>query len=160
MANKIEEPLVSTPVALLAKAKGFNVPVGQFYGNYTDDCDTLKLIKEDFQLLQRRRHGIYAIIIEDYNNQYTYGDVRINQEDCSAPTQSLLQKWMRDVHNIDIEIRKISAGYQGFASTSVEMAMQQKWDAINTPKAVFLRYEAALEDALLFGLTLIPDNQK
>ena len=72
----MKEPLIEFKSAKLAKEKGFNWPTDNYYmgsGNA-------------FSL----SHS------EDHNNP------EITKEKYSRPTQSLLQKWIREVHNIEI----------------------------------------------------------
>jgi hypothetical protein len=83
-------------------------------------------------------------------------DIGMNNESYDAPTQSLVQKWLREVHNIQIEIRckqkkrdVFEYQYAGFIySELVEEPFEDKDCEFNT-------YELALEDALIASLNLI-----
>ena len=59
--------------------------------------------------------------------------------DMNLATQSLLQKWLRDVHHIDIELIKLL----------------NKWTDRNMKMPLFNTYEEALEESLQYALMLI-----
>ena len=87
----MEEQLISLETAKLAKEKGFNIPTRNFYADFT-----WKSIE------------VYSCIEVGYNeftdsmeNNHGFGDITL------IPTQSLLQKWIREVHNIEILINRI-----------------------------------------------------
>jgi hypothetical protein len=80
----MEEKLVSFETAKLAKEKGFKEPVNNFFE------DNGKLWKQCKQIPKAN----YNVIPKNSNLWYKYG--------FSASTQSLLQKWLREVHSISI----------------------------------------------------------
>ena len=82
----MEEQLISFNTAKLAKEKGFDIPCENFYVEYIDDDVDL------FNYEEQRGSG-YAELYRN-NTEFKF----------SAPTQSLLQKWLREVHNIHIQI--------------------------------------------------------
>lgn len=69
------EELISFETAKLAKEKGFNIYASKFYDKYGD--------------LQVERPSF---------------DITTNEGNVASPTQSLLQKWLREEHDIHIEI--------------------------------------------------------
>ena len=80
----------------------------------------------------------------------------------SAPTQSLLQKWLREKHNLHIEIyhHKLSSFNQeaGFRGLICFMDNNHESDGIHVwkdDKNMFKTYEEALEIGLIEGLKLI-----
>ena len=82
----MKEQLISFETAKLAKEKGFNIPTRNFYADFT-----WKSIE------------VYSCIEVGYNeftdsmeNNHGFGDITL------IPTQSLLQKWLREVHNIHV----------------------------------------------------------
>ena len=83
----MEEQLISFDTAKLAKEKGFNIPCENFYIEYIDDD-----VADLFNYEEQRGSG-YAELYRN-NQEFKY----------SAPTQSLLQKWLREVHSIHIEV--------------------------------------------------------
>jgi hypothetical protein len=68
----MEEQLISYSTAVLAKEKGFDSKVYEFY------LKDKKMLYSDGNIFQKENHNVFPDII-------------------SAPTQSLLQKWLRDV---------------------------------------------------------------
>ena len=83
----MEEQLISFETAKLAKEKKFNIPCENFYIEYIDDD-----VADLFNYEEQRGSG-YAELYRN-NQEFKY----------SASTQSLLQKWLREVHNCFIDI--------------------------------------------------------
>lgn len=137
----MEEQLVSLETAILAKEKGFNWPT-LFYAfeNNNAGLDYIEVTQLECQ---------FGVIDkpEDHNNATYYELKRI-----SLPTQALLQRWLREVHNIHICLE-----------------LEQDWfyivkliednDTENFTKDWFLNpfktYEQALEVGLIEGVKLI-----
>ena len=130
----MRDELVSFGTARLAKEKGFNIP--QVKGYYTHG---------DIQL-------VLWVDSEDYNNQKDFLGY--------APTQSLLAKWFREVHDIEIHISCVTqhnevkktcklVHYQYFVKS------KSQYYFIRIENEGFKTYELALEDALLESLKLI-----
>jgi hypothetical protein len=86
----MKEQLISFNTAKLAKEKGFDIEVRT---GYHGDFGELK--NDNYPFL-----GTYSFLA-DYpcDNKKEY--------QISTPTQSLLQKWLRDVHLIHISVRRI-----------------------------------------------------
>ena len=132
----MQDQLVSFKVAKLAKEKGFdNIHVDVYYH-----------INKGYTL------G-YAMCISEVNKQ-TYGCLL-------APTQSLLQKWLRDKHEIHIFVIPCEpSSYSKYKDLSVvwiydiykpllvEYGHSNKGDNL-------LSYEQALDEGLYEALTLI-----
>ena len=83
----MEEQLITFETAKLAKEKKFNIPCENFYIEYIDDD-----VADLFNYEEQRGSG-YAELYRN-NQEFKY----------SASTQSLLQKWLREVHNCFIGI--------------------------------------------------------
>jgi hypothetical protein len=85
--------------------------------------------------------------LDDYNSSHWNEE---NGEWISRPTQSLLQKWLRDIHNIHVEIlyeyKKENSSYD----LNVEFEGISKYY-----KSLYNTYEEALEIGLQEGLKLI-----
>ena len=75
----MKEQLISFETAKLAKEKGFNEECYFTYGE----------ISEDYCL---------------FKSEYSETNSEVNEYIYSAPTQSLLQKWLREVHNCHVEV--------------------------------------------------------
>jgi len=95
-----KEPIVSYDLAKLAKEKGFDWECYKCY----DYALTSKYDEQDgysgsfgWKKGELNLRGDY--FVNNYNN-IDYSNK--NWYMCAAPTQSLLQKWLRDVHDINI----------------------------------------------------------
>ena len=74
-----------------------------------------------------------------------------------APTQSLLQKWLREEHNKYLSIRFIKVG-ESDSSYVISIYCWEKWETFKVDIEVyfnFATYEQALEIALQEALKLI-----
>ena len=123
----MEETLVSFEVAKLLKEKGFNIWQNSFYNG-------IELEEFDYN-----RDGATYFDNPKYDNENTI----------YAPTLSLAQKWLREVHNIHIQIiflpinnRFIFAIYK-YGKEDIESVLEYE------------TYELALEAALQEALKLI-----
>lgn len=138
----MKETLITFETAELAKEKGFDIPVR----NYVALSDKSKSIYEGFD--------------DDY-----WGDNRIVNwnngmplkpfgEGLSIPTQSLLQKWLREVHRADITvitdwIKGERVYYVGFSFVNPNNEIDIWFSNDNENRKVkYLSYEGALEIGL------------
>ena len=133
----MEETIVSFQVAKLAKEKGFNIPTIQYYtpkGYCTESADymTERYAESNWNDGQ----GSYPTKAEDVS--------------CSAPTQSLLQKWIREVHNIHITIFSQSQESWMYRITKKSQKLE---DGLYGED--FYTYEEALEEGLYQALLLV-----
>jgi hypothetical protein len=121
----MEEQLVELEVAKLAKEKGFNEICYHHFG-----CD-----EESFG--GRGKIG-------SRNSQW------INC--CTRPTQGLLQRWLREIHNIHVNVSPLhlTSGWR-------QQAYSMEEGHYNGASAGFhyKTFEKALEEGLLQGLKLI-----
>lgn len=113
----MEEQLISSETAKLSKEKGFNEPVDNYF--------------------QKTCAKELSELHTPFKNKWNTHDVVY-----SRPTQSLLQKWLRDKHKIYVFIQKT----YGF-----------KWYIDNTEKCdgAYNNYEEALEEGLQAALKSI-----
>jgi len=137
----MEEQLITFDTAMLAKEKGFDLEfcnVG-WHGDFGD------LKGDSYPFL-----GTYSFYKSIYcNNKVEYQIQR--------PTQSLLQKWLREVHKISVEV---SSGWWDLGKVKWEYNVYKKGLDGDSPCSltVFKTYEEALEIGLQEGLKLI--NEK
>lgn len=80
----MKEEIVSFETAKLAKSRGFNENVLYHYGSGYTPC-----VNDD------------GLFMDDVCNS------EIDPYEFSAPTQSLLQRWLREVHNVVIVVRPV-----------------------------------------------------
>lgn len=101
----IFDTLVSFETAKLAKEKGFNIPVVNYYTSIN---------KYNRKNYLSHSEGYQTERLEESNWNDGKGSYPTKPEDveCSAPTQSLLQKWLREKHNIHIEVWKMSGHFR------------------------------------------------
>ena len=124
----MEEELVGFEVAKLAKEKGFNIPCdGRWWIEPTSDW---KFSKQG--------------VIKCDNSM----------DSIARPTQSLLQKWLREVHKISVEV---TSGFWDKGKVLWEYNVYKKDLGDESPCSldVFKTYEEALEVGLLEGLKLV-----
>lgn len=126
----IHDEIVTFEVAKLAKENGF--PQNPNKNNHCDMyCwDGLRNIHS---------LGVWAVwYMEEYDHDNLY----------AAPTQSLLQKWLREGKNIDIVVMPIKPNdYAYFLCGSIH-----EEDGAMLDRAPQPTYELALEDALKYEL--------
>jgi hypothetical protein len=132
----MQEQLISFETAKLAKEKGFfdkNVygEVRLSQQHYYDDRSILHNIREAFD-----------------EKDYDLKDC------CNAPTQSLLQKWLREDKKISVEV---TSGWWDKGKVEWEYNVYKKGLDGDAPCSltVFKTYEEALEFGLQQGLKII-----
>ena len=91
----MKEQIITFETAVLAKEKGFYWKVDNYYNIPNEKLHAFKLFKTKQFKLECAK-GDYVPI--DWNNS------KFNNICLSAPTQSLLQKWLREVHDIHVVI--------------------------------------------------------
>ncbi len=118
----MKEVLISLETAKLAKEKGFNE--GCFYYYY------------DGKVIELREHNH----LREHNSEmYCW----------SAPTQSLLQKWLREIHNLHIMIIPYNNKF------IISLLFLDKNGSNTNFDEEYNTYELALEQGLIEGLKLI-----
>jgi hypothetical protein len=96
--------------------------------------------------------------VEEYPPGYDFGYSNYNKDDdkISRPTQSLLQRWIREKHNIFLTI---TIPYEEYGRYSAEVWGNNLDDGIKIlmidGMTVFKTYEEALDEGLIEGLKLI-----
>lgn len=120
----MEEQLISFETAKLAKEKGFN-------------------IYQDIQYSQE-------VIDKTITYNYTESQCRLFGDVYYAPTQSLLQRWLREEHEINIVIFPANNQESWFYGVNKVM-----WQSCSR-ETLYNSYEEALEAGLKEALKLIP----
>ena len=119
------EQLVSFKIARLAEEKGFNIECEKYYNT------------------------------ENQLWTYTWGDEGLYPEAVFAPTQSLLQKWLREKHRIDIDITRCTIQNNNNGVGYQYEFNENKGEDGGSCFTVFDTYEEALEKGLQEALKLI-----
>jgi hypothetical protein len=134
----MKEQIISLETAKLAKNCGLE---GNSNIYYTNDCDELL-------------RGVWEVnITKDLKEYYL------------APTQSLLQKWLREEHNCYIEITYdfyttgVNFNYQVWFYSPIDIeCVSDKSTGMYGDNAEYQTYEQALEYGLKHALKLIEQN--
>lgn len=130
----MEEELIKHETAVLAKEKGFNIWQNNFYH------------EKEIETFDYNFDGSTPFATKEYDNENTI----------YAPTQFLLQKWLREEHNIHISIRRLT--YEGKNEVEynefIYLPNKDEEEDINIGNE-FPTYEEALENALIESLKLI-----
>ncbi len=130
----MKEQLISFKTAKLAKKKGFDIKVETFYMGDSEDNFLHNAGKKD-----------------NWNNYKCILNESELSDDYSAPTQSLLQKWLREVHLISIKVDDFTYNSKIRYDVNVVPLGSQE----DTPSEVLKSYEEALEKGLQESLKLI-----
>lgn len=173
----MNEPLVSFETAKLAKKKEFgyaiinseeiqligkgfsyrgNYPVHEFsYWEYAPKSEYLKSEESVTLKTVTTNSSSFELIMEEYSsdgNQYGYRAYL-------APTQALLQKWLREVHTLHVEASLEMISKFGIKLYVVSIHIQEKEEYFGITCRLkitgFTSYEEALEAGLLEALKLI-----
>ena len=152
----MEEQLISFETAKLAKEKGFGEnPYLQLYTYY--DLKGKLYNEEDCigtTIGESSEYSWSNSVSRDSVEAYISGMDYSLDEYVLAPTQSLLQKWLRETYNILVETQfdTVSFGYRifnPFKTTDYFTEWKYKtWD-----------FEEALEEGLYQALLLLPDKE-
>jgi len=126
----MKDEIISFETAKLAKEKGFNILYNVAY------CEQgiLRTCNPDFYLVGYHNQGLATL----------------------APTQSLLQKWLREVHDIIIDVQLDQTSYPKYCFDVYKYKDFGNWEHISNPYwGLYSIYEKTLEDALLLALQKI-----
>lgn len=135
----IEEKKCKIKTAKLAKKKGF-------------DCKCIDYHIDGQKRLENRYY---------FGKSYNYNAL-LNI--ISLPTQALLQKWLRKIHNIDIQVIRNKPGYDEYKVEIYKTNLDSNtyyYEVIADETGLicwFSDYEEALEKGLLKALKLLKDK--
>lgn len=128
----MKEELITLDTAIIAKEKGFNITTPQIFYRHTE--------VDKFESSNNLCVGDgYRVYKKDWSKYFTLKNV------IYKPTQSLLQRWLREVHNIFVNVKSEDYGSHTFHLFG---------DDIPTSKWVLEdgEYEDTYEEALEKGL--------
>lgn len=146
----MKEELITFDTAKLAKEKGLKLGSRKSYVRYKKSYN----YDGDPNHRESYKKGDVSLDYDFYmiNGENKLGDLSNNVYDLyEAPTQSLLQKWLREVHNIDVLIDSVG-GKHGYYHI---LQFVNSGDNINSDYN-YTTYEKALELGLYQALKLIP----
>jgi hypothetical protein len=166
----MKDELISFETAVIAKEKGFNIPVSRYYGTNIDT--TSDVIKET--VCYNNGDGVDTtaeVLLMDFNNEkvglehttfglnYEYDEVLGHDVQVlySAPTQALLQKWIREEYSIHIQVQVLGQFVDKENKFYVQVIMfgENKWVSKFVSNKLKYSYEQALEAGILEALKLI-----
>lgn len=128
----MQEQLITFETAKLAKEKGFILSHPLYL--YDENGEIINL-KRSFDLARQ------TFILDSKTTL--------------APTQSLLQKWLREIHNIHIKIHSLNGDKFSFEVYFMISKNFPYKDKTVYSKVIYKSYELSLEDALQEALKLI-----
>jgi len=135
----MKDQLIAFETAKLAKEKGFSEEVNGYF-----------------------KIGVMSKGLSEDNCTPTDINFRFNDRPMWArPTQSLLQRWLREIHKIYIVVVPYTSGYSTFKiymiTEIVNILFLHGRDVKNTmdKNKIFIAYEEALEEGLQEALKLI-----
>ncbi len=150
----MEEQLINFETAKLAKEKGFNERGHYFYKVKSEnDIELYGCTKK--QLIGFKGYKPIYYKVNDYHTNKEKYNAKLYR--CSAPTQSLLQKWLREKYNIEINITRMppEAIKSSFNKGNKRIKKYNMWvwslngnPRIENPLLFFDNYEEALEIGL------------
>jgi len=155
---------VNFETAQLAKEEGFNIPVNTLFQHNKNLYEVLP--SDDYPHLAH-----YGKQLDDYTTgYYDWNSLELDEEEklhkvsgfsesdedyftvcCSAPTQSLLQKWLREKHEIIVWAEPFNSPYICYEPQVLSDKIEEDWKTDDVEDT----YEEALEIALQNGLKLI-----
>lgn len=105
----MKDTLIAFDTAKLAKEKGFNYETFLYYINNGELCS-------EFDRLTGVISGDY--LTYDFNSlkEDYYSFRGVLEEHISAPTQTQLQKWLRETHNIHVVMKPVLGSKNGYDS--------------------------------------------
>ena len=142
----MEDEIVSFETAMLLKEKGFNEPCSYYY----EDDELYKL---------GYYHGDGTGLV--CNNSPINEKIYCEEMQCTAPTQSLAQKWLRETHHITFNANPHSNDGEIIYVVTIKVISSNKYIDFNvmmdtSNKAImFKTYEDAIEAGLKYCLKSI-----
>lgn len=129
----IEEQYVSFETAKLAKEKEFD---------------------EEFENMHVW-NNFKGEILEDVSG-YNMKNSHLGKNSYSAPTQSLLARWLIEKHNFTVIIVPVIGYYRSIGITKYSFRLFKKWNLISDSSKSEDTYEKAMEAGLQEALKLLP----
>lgn len=152
----MEEQLVSFETAKLAKEKGFKINKNSTISiQWTQDCDSKSRIP----------YEPYCFLNGNYFKKYNYckdkfkkifADKTKYSIEVQIPTQSLLQKWLREVHDIHLNVEFYPDRKEKRYCITGDYKTLNRWTWLDHEHDIYFEiFEDALELGLQEALKLI-----
>lgn len=175
----MKDQLISFETAQLAKEKGFDIPTNTVYQHNEQLHTTNSSDHYPHLSCNGRNEEDYFDGFSNWNIYNTDEEDRFcmvngfNESDedfftvcASAPTQSLLQRYLREKHNIDVQITRNKPRYKEYKAEIYADICDgpYKYIYFNVEEEEtgyikwFRKYEEALEDGLQCALKLIKEK--
>jgi uncharacterized protein Veg len=142
------DQLISFETAKLAKEKGIHTIDAPYLYRYINDAN----YNEIFPAPNKSKRASYVYLDIIMNNLHKYED-----NDILTPTQSLLQKWLREKYDIHIIVKPVTWTHKpngGYTVTYTYSLMKVLTDTLKRNENYGI-YEEALEIGLQEALKLI-----
>ena len=142
----MEDEIVSFETAMLLREKGFNEPCCHFY----EDNDLYKLA-----YYQGDGTGLVC------NNSPVNDRLLCEEMQCTAPTQSLAQRWLKETHYITFNANPHSNNGEIVYVVTIKVISNKKYIDFNVmmdtrnKATMFETYEDAIEEGLKYCLKTI-----
>ena len=148
----MKDQIISFETAKLAKEKGFDERIFCFYSKERE-----LYISYPHECFYGLRKLSEACGFRMSNSNIVEGIASISFE-CVAPTQSLLQRWLRETHNIEVQVsweQSMKWFYSiGYLFSADEMIVKEL-DDLHIGQEQLESYETALEVGLIESLNII-----
>ncbi len=135
----IHEEICTYEVCKVAKEKGFNCEVYNYYQATKYYCESLRGIELHSECWKLETDECYS--------RYNKG----SEDIVSAPTQSLLQRWLRENKEVEVYVRHFEETNKYPHHFGV-IITDNKGEVLEIGAKMFDTYELALEDALKYAL--------
>lgn len=146
----MEEQTIKLETALLAEEKGFNEHTDEVFA----ETEGVEWVDHHTGNIRRSPYKPPRVKTERYLDSD-------DREVCKAPTQSLLQKWLREKYDLDVTVmcfyrfQDCVNEVLGKSTTKVKEYAFDIFDHEWVDEKYYPRYEDALEEGLTEALNLI-----
>lgn len=149
----MREELIQFDTAKLAKEKGFNWDVDDM--SHQEHSGLMAYFKYFAHPRGTKEKHSRGIKLSSIGSDHNITCAEVSSEFIAfAPTQSLLQRWLREEHDIHVELGLIDSPNDYWVRVDVSaLALETIWS--HNPETRLKTYELALEAGLKEALTLI-----
>jgi hypothetical protein len=141
----IKEQYIKFKTAKLAKKKGFNVPCRCYYSTYGEISPGC--IIDGTGVIEM----FIPIDFGQYGYDFNFDKLSAREQEypvkCSAPTQSLLSQWLREVHKLFVHVEYVDSRWMYFVE-NIEFLQETIKDC-----AYASTYEEAMENGLIAAMS-------